>query len=216
MAEPSKGKPQPFEHLLVMDFEATGDVPDSKTWEIIEFPCVILNVNTLEIEDVFHRYVRPTRHKKLSPQCLEITKISQDTVNKATPLEQVLEEFYAWIESKKLQKVAVVTCGDWDLKTMLPSEVRLKNLKVPPDYMQCWINVKIPFSSHVLKSNRNRAGGMKNMLDKLGISLDGQHHSGIDDSKNIAKIVIQLLKTGCIFKITGRQRDYGRIGSNKK
>ena len=30
------------------------------------------------------------------------------------------------------------------------------------------------------------------MLQKLNLTLDGKHHSGIDDSKNIGKIVKNL------------------------
>ena len=35
---------------------------------------------------------------------------------------------------------------------------------------------------------------MKEMLDFLKLPLDGRHHSGIDDAKNIAKIAIKLLE----------------------
>ncbi len=36
---------------------------------------------------------------------------------------------------------------------------------------------------------------MKTMLHDLKLELDGKHHSGIDDSKNIAKILEELAKT---------------------
>lgn len=39
----------PYDYLMVLDFEATGDQKDSKTWEIIEFPVVIVNVKTREV-----------------------------------------------------------------------------------------------------------------------------------------------------------------------
>ena len=35
---------------------------------------------------------------------------------------------------------------------------------------------------------------MKEMLDYLGLELDGRHHSGIDDSLNIAKIALKLMQ----------------------
>ena len=40
---------------------------------------------------------------------------------------------------------------------------------------------------------------MKDMLSFMGLELSGHHHSGLDDCKNIAKIVKQLLKEGCHF-----------------
>jgi len=36
--------------------------------------------------------------------------------------------------------------------------------------------------------------GMKSMLSDLKLALDGRHHSGIDDSRNIAKILRELAK----------------------
>jgi inhibitor of KinA sporulation pathway (predicted exonuclease) len=36
----------------------------------------------------------------------------------------------------------------------------------------------------------------------MNIPLEGYHHSGLDDSRNIAKIVAALLKEGCKFEIT--------------
>ena len=43
---------------------------------------------------------------------------------------------------------------------------------------------------------------MPNMLEDLQLKLDGRHHSGIDDCRNIAKIVERLAKLGHTFKIT--------------
>lgn len=40
---------------------------------------------------------------------------------------------------------------------------------------------------------------MTHMLEILKIPLDGRHHSGIDDTFNIAKVVIELLKKGVKF-----------------
>jgi inhibitor of KinA sporulation pathway (predicted exonuclease) len=37
---------------------------------------------------------------------------------------------------------------------------------------------------------------MTDMLDKLNIPLEGRHHSGIDDSKNTAKIMIKMIQDG--------------------
>ena len=38
------------------------------------------------------------------------------------------------------------------------------------------------------------------MLESCNISLEGRHHSGIDDARNIAKIVQFILKHGFEFK----------------
>ena len=41
-----------------------------------------------------------------------------------------------------------------------------------------------------------RARGMTDMLDSLGLELEGRHHSGIDDTLNIARVVVELLQRG--------------------
>ena len=37
---------------------------------------------------------------------------------------------------------------------------------------------------------------MVGMLQYLKLKLDGRHHSGIDDTRNIAKIMIKMIKDG--------------------
>ena len=41
--------------------------------------------------------------------------------------------------------------------------------------------------------------GMEMMLERCDLKLEGRHHSGIDDSKNIAACVIRLLEEGFEF-----------------
>ena len=77
-----------------------------------------------------------------------------------------------------------VTCGDWDLKKGLP--VNCDYLSIP--YLKRWINLKTYFQSTVGQKGHS----MKMMLSYLKLTLDGKHHSGIDDSKNIAKILREL------------------------
>ena len=77
-------KPQHFDYLAVLDFEATCERNGNqlKPQEIIEFPCVLLNVkNGLQVEATFHRYIRPVHHPLLSPFCTELTGITQVRIN---------------------------------------------------------------------------------------------------------------------------------------
>jgi inhibitor of KinA sporulation pathway (predicted exonuclease) len=37
---------------------------------------------------------------------------------------------------------------------------------------------------------------MPDMLSLLGLELEGKHHSGIDDARNLARCVIATLKKG--------------------
>jgi inhibitor of KinA sporulation pathway (predicted exonuclease) len=40
---------------------------------------------------------------------------------------------------------------------------------------------------------------MEDMLKTCGLPLEGRHHSGIDDAKNIANVVLECLKKGYSF-----------------
>ncbi len=38
------------------------------------------------------------------------------------------------------------------------------------------------------------------MLKSLGMEFEGREHSGMDDAKNISRVVVQLIKDGGIIK----------------
>lgn len=60
-----------------------------KPQEIIEFPCILFNLKTLEQETIFHTYVKPVFKPTLSPFCTKLTKITQDKVENAPEFKQV-------------------------------------------------------------------------------------------------------------------------------
>lgn len=182
-----------LDYFLVLDFEGVinKDPGCPNVMEIIEFPVLKVNARSLETESTFHSYVQPIIHPILNPICTEITGITQDMVDGQPILPEVLKSLDAWMKSEGLLEKGVefcfVTCGDWDLKTGLP--INCHYLKLPyADYLKRWINIKSYFKDIVGK----KGSGMKYMLKELGLSLDGRHHSGIDDSKNIAKILLEL------------------------
>lgn len=184
-----------IDYFLVLDFEGVNNKhlggPD--IMEIIEFPVVKVNAQTFKTEAVFHSYVQPTIHPKLNPICTEITGITQEMVNGQPTLPRVLEMLDKWMRDEKLLDKGVttcfVTCGDWDLKTCLPIQCKYQKIGYP-DYLRRWINIKDSYERITGKSRK--CNGMARMLKELDLKLDGRHHSGIDDSKNIAKILATL------------------------
>jgi inhibitor of KinA sporulation pathway (predicted exonuclease) len=77
---------------------------------------------------------------------------------------------------------------------MLPIELERYHLKKYHCYSK-YLNLKDEFE----KCFGQKAGSMPNMLKKLKIELTGKHHSGIDDCKNLAKVVIEMIKRGYQF-----------------
>jgi ERI1 exoribonuclease 3 len=112
-----------------------------------------------------------------------------------------------------------MTCGDFDMRC-LKREAQAKGMEDIPNYFKRWINLKMVWPaqfkkdqdlSEALKSGHDYSDinkiykvkpsvkGMEDMLDLAGLKLEGRHHSGIDDSKNIARCAINLLERGYEF-----------------
>jgi ERI1 exoribonuclease 3 len=201
--------PSPFEHVVVLDFEATcqpGAPPDPQ--EIIEFPSVLVSLVDDAVIDEFSSFVRPVHHPRLSQFCSELTSIQQPDVDAAEPFLAVLAAHRAWLTNHDLlgpgpPRFAFVTCGDWDLATMLPVQCAASALKIntlPLAYRR-WCNIKTVFAA---MSTRSKGFGMPTMLRTLGLELEGRHHRGIDDCRNIARIALALHARGATLDVTGR------------
>ncbi|POI23204.1 hypothetical protein CIB84_013048 [Bambusicola thoracicus] len=93
-----------YDYICVVDFEATCEEgnPPEFIHEIIEFPVVLLNTHTLEIEDTFQQYVKPEINPKLSEFCVGLTGITQDVVDKAETFPQVLQNVVDWMRQREL------------------------------------------------------------------------------------------------------------------
>jgi ERI1 exoribonuclease 3 len=213
-------------YYCVIDFEATC-LRDSQisNQEIIEFPAVFINAETLSAEFEFHSYVKPVRNAMLSEFCTELTGIEQATVDAAPEFGRVFFQFCSFLAEHGLaggktrtrasgdvmppREIIFVTHGDWDLKTMLPQQCQVSNMKVPSEFKR-WVNLKNVYKDwetqreaekkgHKKKSSR-RGLGMAHMLTYLDMELVGRHHSGIDDTRNIARMLVELCRRGAVVK----------------
>ena len=213
-----------FTHYCVIDFEATCvDKKVIHPQEIIEFPAVMVSAESLKVVTEFHSYVRPLHHPVLSDFCTALTGITQDTVNRAPDFTTVFERFQTFLENFEARyrdehegqepRVLFASHGDWDFLTMLPNQCKTSHIPVPLP-LTCWMNVKVLYTSSLScrvrdkdsrgdKKTKVKGLGMAAMLEQLGLQLVGRHHSGIDDTRNIARIVIELITTrGAVPKIT--------------
>ncbi len=185
------------DYFLVLDFEGVinKDKGSPNVMEVIEFPVLKINATTLRTESEFHTYVQPIIHPRLNSKCTEITGITQGMVDGKPILPDVLKQLDDWMKSEGLLspkvKFIFVTCGDWDLKSGISTNCDYLKLEYQ-DYLKRWINIKTYFGDLMGK----KGFGMKSMLEDLGLSLDGRHHSGIDDCRNITKILVTLIKRG--------------------
>ena len=190
-------------YICILDFEATcwndngigiGN-KDKSQIEIIEFPSILYKLQNNKLEKIgeFHEYVKPIIHPILSEFCVKLTGIKQETVDKADIFPNVFNRHYKWLSSSipNLDNLLFLTCGAWDLKIQLPRELNNKRLKKNEAYLN-FINIKDEFEYFY----KSKAYGMDGMLKYLKMSLDGKHHSGIDDCRNISKILIKMVEDG--------------------
>lgn len=197
-----------FAFLLVLDFEATcDDERPPQPQEVIEFPSVLLAKDTMQTVAEFESFVRPVHHPKLTPFCKRLTSIEQPDIDAAACFREVFARHQEWLRIQQVtaENTLMVTCGNWDLKTMLPAQSLVSGLlleQIPPIYTR-WHNIKRAFSKSV---GGRRASSMTSMLEALGLPLVGTHHRGIDDCRNIAALCRALSVRGAEIDVTGSMR----------
>jgi len=182
--------------FAVLDFEATcDDKQQPRPQEVIELPIVLVDAQKLSVVSEFRTYVRPLHHPLLTAFCTQLTGIQQQQVDDAPDWHEALAQAQAWMDNSLAEfgfkRCLFVTCGDWDLGSMIAAQCATSGQHVPERFKE-WLNIK-----NLFKSLNGRPGrSMKQMLEELRLPLAGRHHSGLDDSRNIANILVTLLRRG--------------------
>lgn len=189
----------PYDYLLVIDFEATCEEhpPANYLHEIIEFPVVLVDVRLQRVVAEFHRFVRPRYKVQLSHFCRQLTGMRQEDVDAAAPLEEVILLFERWYAHTVPPHARCVfaTDGPMDMREfMYRHSVSRQGIRFPTLFYQ-YVDVKQIFSCFFQCAQ----GKIRAMLDVLNLPFEGRLHSGLDDARNIASIVIGLLQFGCTF-----------------
>ncbi|XP_028426451.1 3'-5' exoribonuclease 1 isoform X1 [Perca flavescens] len=196
-----------YDYICVVDFEATceEDNPSDFHHEIIEFPMVLINTHTLEIQvDSFQAYVKPELNPQLSDFCVKLTGITQKMVDEAELFPAVLQRVVAWLQERELgttYKYAILTDGAWDMSKFLNIQCRLSRIRYP-QFAKKWINIRKSYGNFY-KVPRTQTK-LSTMLEKLGLKYEGRPHSGLDDSRNIARIALRMLQDGCQLRVNER------------
>uniref|UniRef100_A0A0C9RX82 TSA: Wollemia nobilis Ref_Wollemi_Transcript_7026_1851 transcribed RNA sequence n=1 Tax=Wollemia nobilis TaxID=56998 RepID=A0A0C9RX82_9CONI len=191
---------QEFQYFVVIDFEATCDMGTRLSpQEIIEFPSVLVNGVTGRLEGHFQTYIKPVYHPVLTDFCKDLTGIQQNQVVGGVSLSEALLMHDNWLEERGVKNTtfAIVTWSDWDCKVMLESECNLKGIR-KPSYFNRWINLKIPFYDAFHQLNCN----LKGAVQLAGLTWEGRAHCGLDDARNTARLLVDLMRRGIKLSIT--------------
>ncbi|MFP3387866.1 exonuclease domain-containing protein [Brevibacillus sp. SIMBA_040] len=169
-------------NYIIFDLEATCWENDRKRQnEIIEIGAVKLD-KKLKIVGEFQTFIKPLRNPVLSDFCKNLTSISQADVDNAPSFGNAIDDFKNWIGNDYW----LCSWGFYD-KNQLKMDCELHNK--PTHWLSNHISIK---HQHGKMIERERGVGMERALNMLKIPLDGTHHRGIDDARNISKIFVKI------------------------
>lgn len=155
---------------VIVDIESTcwGErVPYNS--EIIEIGAV------KDTGEEFQAFIKPIKSKKISEFCTKLTSIVQKDVDNAESFGEVIKKFMQFVGDD-----TVYSWGNYD-KQMIQRQC-LEMLGLQWDFKH--VNLKNVYA----KLYKAKECGMARALEKEQIKLEGTHHRGIDDARNIQKI----------------------------
>ncbi|KZT65438.1 hypothetical protein DAEQUDRAFT_731375 [Daedalea quercina L-15889] len=179
----------------------------------------------LEIVSEFRSFVRPTWKPQLSEFCTQLTGIAQEQVDGAPTFTELLDSFREFLEAtglidpvtgRRLVRYCWCSDGPFDIRDFVVKQCFISKIAMP-----AWITgdvLDIRKAVHMLldaaPSERptadERSGRqysfpiprrmtltIPRQLSALGLApFQGRQHSGIDDTRNIARILSELPKRG--------------------
>ncbi|MBI4584678.1 MAG: exonuclease domain-containing protein [Planctomycetes bacterium] len=174
--------------FLVVDLEATcWEREPPAPNEIIEIGAVLYEAapaaEASGVKAEFQTFVKPVLAPVLSGFCRQLTQISQEELEGAPPFPAALERFAAWAQGQAPYLLS--SWGNYDRK-QLEQDCRLHRIPYP---FTSHLNLKREFALR----RHDKPCGMAQALRKIGIALEGTHHRGLDDARNIARILHYMI-----------------------
>ena len=177
-----------YSYYLIVDLEATccdkNTVPRNAI-ETIEIGAVMVDANTLQIIDEFNTFIKPIRHPILTPFCTELTTITQNDIESAPQYPEATQTFKSWLSG--YQTMVFCSWGDYDYKQFKQDS---DYHRLPFPIAAPHVNIKKLFSQI---QRLPKAYGMNYALQLAGLTLQGTHHRGIDDARNMARLLPWIL-----------------------
>ncbi len=167
---------------IVFDLEAScwkNPMPHYRQ-EIIEIGACAINRYGEKIS-VFSQFVKPILHPFLSPYCLQLTGITQENIDKAKKLEDVLENFLEWCEFPD-ESCTFFAWGNADRQLLLQS-FEIHNLNY--DFIDHYVDLK---SQYMRLKSISKSISLDKAIEKENLEWHGNRHRALDDAINLSKI----------------------------
>jgi inhibitor of KinA sporulation pathway (predicted exonuclease) len=133
--------------------------------------------------DIFQAFVRPVIHPQLTQFCRQLTNIGQVDVDGAELFPVVAAKLASFAQLHQSDNALWGSWGQFDAK-QLASDCDRHNIQNPLAAFT-HVNLKRRFA----KTRKIKEVGMARALQIVNLSLDGSHHRGLDDARNIAKLL---------------------------
>ncbi|NTZ96978.1 exonuclease domain-containing protein [Pseudomonas koreensis] len=186
----------PYRYLYCVDLEATCDdvgasesprplavIPDQM--ETIEIGLVVIDLETLEVVDDFQRFVRPRINPVLTDFSKALTSIQQADVDGASTYAEVGQELRAFIA--RYPDAAWASWGDYDARQL----ERDAGFAACPSLLSGLQHFNVRKWHKGLYDDQPKS--LKQTVESLGLVWQGTYHRGIDDARNVASIIKEML-----------------------
>ena len=177
-----------YKYFLIIDLEATccdkGKIA-RREMEIIEIGAVLVESQGLTVVDEFVTFIKPMRHPILTSFCTELTTITQEDVNSALSYPDAIKIFQEWL--CQYNNYIFCSWGDYD-KRQLEQDSKFHGISDTIGSKH--INIKKLFS---ISQRFKKRYGMVEALKVSGLKPEGIHHRGIDDAKNMTRLMPFIL-----------------------
>lgn len=182
------GRRTDLSFVNIVDVESTcwrkKTPPQGQISEIIEIGIALVEVSTQQVVGNESILVKPMR-STISKFCTELTTITQEMVDEdGIPLSTAVTKL---MYQYKTRDRAWASWGDYD---RFQFQRNCQEYCIAYPFGRVHYNAKNLFS---LMNGYKREFGMEKALQKAGLSLEGTHHRGGDDAKNIARLFIQTI-----------------------
>ncbi|KAG6335879.1 hypothetical protein ID866_3216 [Astraeus odoratus] len=175
----------------------------------------------LEIVDEFRSFVKPTWRPELSQFCTSLTGITQVQVNLAPTFPTVMKMFARFLaqhglidprNGRPLQRFCWCSDGPFDVRDFVVKQCFISKIPMPSwlkgdvldvrRVVSVWAATRERSDNQQFKTTSTtgrqfRSLSIPQQLRVLGLgTFQGRQHCGLDDTRNIARIVIELARRG--------------------
>lgn len=100
---------------------------------------------------------------------------------------------------------------NWDMSKFMYAQCRWSQILLPW-WSRLWMDIRQVFKVFY----KLKIVFLASMLRHLSMTFQGRQHSGIDDSRNIARVLIRLMHDGCTKLGSNQQIGGYKISRNKR